>query len=103
MKQVKLTPLEKKLNLLRPPKVESNYMKYLFQVQTKPNGGIYEFEIEVQNKLNSPNTQMEFPKMSMISRINKYGNDEHCIHEKFPDLRKFCYCKEKFVENKTQF
>ncbi len=99
MKEVKLTPIEEKLNLLKPPKVESNYIKYLFQLQTKPNGGIYEFEIEVQKKLNSLDTQLEFPVIGMISRINKYGNDEHCIHEKFPELRKFCYCKEKFVEN----
>ncbi len=69
MKEVKLTPIEEKLNLLKPPKVESNYIKYLFQLQTKPNGGIYEFEIEVQKKLNSLDTQLEFPVIGMISRI----------------------------------
>jgi len=105
MFQSKQTPQEKKMNLLKPPAVENNFMKYLFQVQTKPNGGIYEFEIEVEKNLrdagNNKQTRMELPALAhnLISRINKYGNDEHCIHDKFPDLRKFCYCKVKFSES----
>jgi hypothetical protein len=103
MFQSKQTPQEKKMNLLKPPAVENNFMKYLFQVQTKPNGGIYEFEIEVEKNLRGPGnkqSRMELPALAhnLISRINKYGNNEHCIHDKFPDLRKFCYCKVKFSE-----
>lgn len=85
----------KKLNLLQPPKVEKDYKKYLFVITTKPNRGEYEFTITVQNsvngkKKNENNIEID---QGLISRINKYGNDEHCIHDQFPDLRKYCYCR----------
>ncbi|XP_065066782.1 uncharacterized protein LOC135692547 [Rhopilema esculentum] len=28
-----------------------------------------------------------------ISRLNLYGNQPHCVQDKYPYLRKFCYCK----------
>lgn len=96
-KKKKLTNWER-THLLQPPAIELNYKKYLFQVQTKPNNGIYEFNLLVENKINKAQSKRDFsklPKLStmLISRINKYGNDEHCIHDTFPDLRKFCYCR----------
>lgn len=83
----------KTLRLLQPPKIETDYKKYLFVVTTKPNHGEYEFTITVQNAVAGKGVKYELDK-SMISRINKYGNDEHCIHDKYPDLRKYCYCKD---------
>ena len=90
--------------LLVAPSVEKDYLKYLFQIQTKPNGGIYEFEIEIEKNVGKNETindlkNMPIFKNNLISRINKYGHDEHCIHNDFPDLRQFCYCKIKFVED----
>lgn len=31
-------------------------------------------------------------KESEISRINKYGDQDWCIHDSLPNLRKYCYC-----------
>ena len=102
--------LNRQIDLLRPPTVETDFLKYLFQVQTKPNGGIYEFEIEIEKNVVQRRREQQqqrstiinyfkyLPALTnnLISRINKYGNDEHCIHDDFPDLRKFCFCKIKF-------
>ena len=99
----------KNVDLAVAPQVEKDYFKYLFQILTKPNGGIYEFEIVIENNIriakrrrNNINNNLKDSLVlnhNLISRINKYGNDESCIHDTFPDLRKFCYCKIKFVED----
>ena len=82
---------------IQPPKIETNYNKYLFQIKTKPNSAEYEFTLTVENDI-SIKSEEDLIKLTdidkkQISRLNKYGNDEHCIHDTFPDLRKFCYCK----------
>lgn len=85
-----------KLNLLEAPRIEKNFEKYLFQVRTKPNNGVYEFSIVLESTINNRTTgQSQVGKINrkFISRINKYGSVEHCIHDKFPDLRKYCYCR----------
>ena len=84
----------KKLKMAEPPKIQKDFKKYLFVITTKPNGGEYEFTLTIQNNVdNTDQTEpIEINKLQ-ISRINKYGNDEHCIHDKFPDLRKYCFCK----------
>ena len=83
-----------KLNLLRAPSVSFGYKQYLFVVTTKPNGGEYEFTLNVESKLDDPKADEKIQiDKSLISRINKYGNAPHCIHDTFPDLRKYCYCK----------
>ena len=103
MQMKKELNLNKNLNLLVAPTVEKDYLKYLFQVQTKPNGGIYEFEIEIEKNVGNNNETINDLKNvpifnnNLISRINKYSHDEHCIHNDFPDLRQFCYCRIKFV------
>ncbi len=33
-----------------------------------------------------------------VSRINKYGNQPHCIADKEPYLRAFCFCKDLLTE-----
>jgi len=83
----------KKLNMLKPPKIERDFRKYLFMVTTRPNGGEYEFTMTVQRSVKDNKETREIDKL-LISRINKYGDDEHCIHESFPDLRKYCYCRD---------
>ena len=32
-----------------------------------------------------------------ISRLNKYGDQPHCIAKQFPHLRKYCYCKTQLL------
>jgi hypothetical protein len=84
------------LNLLKPPPVEQDFQKFLFQVIVKPNNAFFEFTIEYENKLingNELNEKQIKINKEKISRIDKYGNTSHCIAERFPDLRKYCYCK----------
>ena len=89
----------KKTKFLQPPKIETDYKKYLFVVTTKPNNGEYEFTISVQNNVAEETDSTSDLDKATISRINKYGNDEHCIHDKYPDLRKYCYCKDNPEKN----
>ena len=83
------------LNLLKPPPIEQGYQKFLFQITTIPNNGLYEFTIEIENKLNEDRNFLSNVKINKdkISRLDKYGNTSSCIFNTFPDLRKFCYCK----------
>ena len=73
-----------------------NHKEYLFQIATWPNFADYEFTINVEY-----NTTDEYSIHNMtlnektISRINAYQNQEDCVKNDFPDLRKFCFCKTK--------
>ena len=86
-----------KLNLLKPPPVEQDYQKYLFQVVLRPSKAYFEFTVEMENKLNEgaplPNDIKVKINKDKISRIDKYGNSSQCIAEQYPDLRKYCYCR----------
>ncbi|XP_066266495.1 uncharacterized protein [Branchiostoma lanceolatum] len=37
-----------------------------------------------------------------ISRINKYGDQPHCIMDLYPHIRQFCYCKSQPVPRKKR-
>ncbi len=82
-----------KLKLLKPPEIERDFKKYLFMVTTRPNGGDYEFTMTVQRSV-ADNKELKDIDERLISRTNKYGDDEHCIHVDFPDLRKYCFCRD---------
>ena len=86
-----------KLNLLKPPPVEQNFQKFLFQVIVKPNNAFFEFTVEYENKLRESSNKLDEKQIKInrekISRLDKYGITSQCIAEKFPDLRKYCYCK----------
>ena len=81
---------------LEEPDIETDYKKYMFQINTRPNGAIYEFTIvseagaDLETTEESRRIQIE---EGSISRINAYGNSAECIAEFYPDLRKFCFCK----------
>eukprot|EP00794_Sanderia_malayensis_P018830 gene18830-20726_t len=52
----------------------------------KPSGGIFEASVTIDKNdliIVNPN----------ISRINKYGSQPKCVQDKYPFLRKYCYCK----------
>ena len=83
----------RKLGLIAPAQIEYNFEKYFFQVQLKPGLLIFEFTISVEKKLDSSSEKIHFDK-SEISRINSYSNHSFCITNSFPDLRKYCVCKD---------
>ncbi|XP_054724869.1 uncharacterized protein LOC129235195 isoform X2 [Uloborus diversus] len=63
---------------------------YQIQIRTSPNNGVYEASLKYDV------TKKEFSvKEHEISRVNMYGNQEHCIHDTYPNLRKYCYCREQ--------
>lgn len=33
-------------------------------------------------------------KLSDVSRVNMYGKQARCIEENYPNLRKYCYCRD---------
>ena len=85
------------LNLLKAPAVEQGLQRFLFQIITKPNNAFFEFTIDVENNLKDSNYDEYLNYVSIkkdkISRIDKYANTSSCIAEKYPDLRKYCYCR----------
>ena len=60
---------------------------YQLQFTTSPNEGVY--EASVRTKRGVPSLAGD------VSRINAYGDQPYCIAEKFPLLRKYCYCYRK--------
>ncbi|GIY06873.1 uncharacterized protein CDAR_76941 [Caerostris darwini] len=66
---------------------------YQVQIETYPSEGIYESIV----KYNAEDKKY-YVKEEEISRVNMYGNQEHCIHDEFPELRKYCYCKIQLQE-----
>jgi hypothetical protein len=85
------------LNLLKEPTIETEYQKYLFQITTLPNNAIYEFTITVEKNIKDNQSSLDLSKIELneklISRINAYGKSANCIFNTFPDLRKYCFCK----------
>lgn len=63
---------------------------YQVQVIAYPSDGIYEAIVKY-----SELDKQYHVKEEEISRVNMYGNQEHCIHDDYPELRKYCYCKEQ--------
>ena len=80
--------------LLQAPAIEKDYRKYYIQLETSPNNGTFESTIIGEVDLNRDVFNFQINK-NEISRINKYKSDPHCIYDRYPDLRKFCYCKNK--------
>ncbi|KAL9978380.1 hypothetical protein ACROYT_G015885 [Oculina patagonica] len=60
---------------------------YQLQLVTLPNEGFYEASFKMNKGVPS--------LAGDISRINAYKDQPYCIAEKFPLLRKYCYCSEK--------
>lgn len=64
--------------------IRSQY--YLILLETLVNRGTYEATVSYINGTYTV-------KKSDISRTNEYGTQAKCIEKKFPQLRKYCYCK----------
>lgn len=63
----------------------------LYQIKLIVAPGDSKFEASVTHWLAQDRMEV---KMSDISRINMYGNQARCVENKFPHLRKYCYCKD---------
>lgn len=79
-------------HLAREPSIEIDYENLMLQVETN-YGGVFEFTVEHEFHLDTFRSKVNV-KADSISRINLYGNASWCIHENFPDLRKYCACRE---------
>lgn len=78
-------------------KIRVDAIYYQVTIVTKPGDAM--FEATVQYGLH----RQDLKVLPTISRVNMYGNQPYCIREAFPDLRKFCYCKDfkKFEKRQT--
>jgi hypothetical protein len=57
---------------------------YQLLIKTVPGNGLFEVTTQLLDG--------KFHYGNEISRINKYGNQPHCIAERRPYLRTFCFC-----------
>ncbi|KFM58832.1 hypothetical protein X975_14483, partial [Stegodyphus mimosarum] len=64
----------------------------LYQVQLRASPSDAVFEASVKH---STIKKTFLVKENELSRVNMYANQEHCIHDKYPSLRKYCYCKKQ--------
>ena len=55
-------------------------------IETSPGSGMFEASFDTTKG-------DTFRLKDEVSRINKYGSAANCVEQKYPDLRKFCYCK----------
>jgi hypothetical protein len=82
-----------KRTMAKQVELVTNYEQYQIQFETKPNFGVYETTISVERNFKNFDDFRVSIDASLISRLNKYGNQSVCIHDEFPDLRKYCFCK----------
>ncbi|ESP04838.1 hypothetical protein LOTGIDRAFT_109590 [Lottia gigantea] len=61
---------------------------YQITIETAPNMGIYEATVEVDFR----NETYKYNITADISRIDRYGDQPKCVQEKYPNLRKYCFC-----------
>ena len=69
-------------------KMEAAEVFFQLTIQTLPNKGRYEATLKFVPKKN-----LFVANEKEISRINKYGNQPHCVTKSLPHLRPYCYCK----------
>ena len=63
---------------------------YQISVITTPGGATFEATVKVDLR-----SERFLVNEREISRTNKYGSHPHCVMERLPHLRPFCYCKEQ--------
>lgn len=65
--------------------------KDLYQIKAMLVPGESLFEASITHDLKSNKFSLN---LNDVSRINKYGKQARCIENDFPNLRKYCYCKD---------
>lgn len=71
-------------------KMDIKYNMYQIKVMLTPGKSI--FEASFTHFLADDRLEL---KLSDVSRINMYGRQARCIENEFPNLRKYCYCKDE--------
>ena len=69
-------------------KMEASELFFQLTIVTAPNNAKYEATLKFVPKKN-----LFVANEKEISRINKYGNQPHCVTKSLPHLRPYCYCK----------
>ena len=65
--------------------LDQHSIDYETVFSVKPGKGLFEASVTVTND--------EIVVNREISRINRYGDQPKCIQDKYPLLRKYCYCR----------
>lgn len=75
------------------PDLTSNMkvQKDLYQIKVMLVPGESLFEASITHDLQSNKFSLS---LNDVSRINMYGKQARCIENEFPNLRKYCYCKD---------
>ncbi|KAF2882027.1 hypothetical protein ILUMI_24152 [Ignelater luminosus] len=63
----------------------------IYQIKAMLTPGDSLFEASITHYFETNKLEL---KLSDISRINMYGRQARCIEDDFPNLRKYCYCKD---------
>ncbi|XP_066974616.1 uncharacterized protein [Macrobrachium rosenbergii] len=71
-------------NATTPEKLDTIATTYLVTFVTKPGGAVMESTLKYHGG--------KYELTSDVSRVNKYGNQSHCIVDDI--VRKYCYCKD---------
>ena len=69
--------------------IKIDHAHFQVTLETFPNHGVFEATIQVNMTADS------YLVMDGVSRLDMYGNQPACIQDRYPDLRKFCYCIKK--------
>lgn len=76
--------------------IKVDHAHFQITIETVPNHGLYESTVQV-NMTSGEYTVIE----TEISRLDMYGSQPACVQEKYPDLRKYCYCKNRKLDEKN--
>lgn len=76
-----------------------NSTEALFQmtVRTVPGNALYEGTVKF-----AVGTKVFTASEREISRINKYGDQPHCVMSRLPHLRAYCYCRRQLSSQHTE-
>ncbi|XP_042204483.1 uncharacterized protein LOC121854141 isoform X2 [Homarus americanus] len=70
---------------------ETQVTEVVYQVHVLTVPGQAHFEASLSYNIRQDTFSV---KIEDVSRTNKYGEQAHCIMNTFPNLRKFCFCRE---------
>lgn len=71
-------------------KTEIVQVSYQIQITLEPSEAIFETSMTYE-----VNSKRFTAKEHLISRVNLYGQQPHCVFDKWPQLRKYCFCVEQ--------
>ena len=66
-------------------------LEFMYQITVETTPGRGRFEATVRHFFPSHKFVVNAGE---ISRLNRYGDQPHCVQEHLPHLRPYCYCKD---------